>query len=89
MKAICFVLSVVFSLYIQNAMCDEITFVEKTENSLQRAYNATEQGITKAAKATKSGIEKGAKATERTAKKVVNNVSSTADKVGEKKKFGF
>ena len=77
-------LLVIYFVCFQCASCDEPSFVEKTENSLQRAYNATERGVTKAAKATANGIEKGAKATEKTAKKVVNKISSTADKVGEK-----
>ena len=82
-----FAFFVMFSLCIQRVHCDESSFVEKTKNSIQRAYNATEKGVTKAAKATANGVEKGAKATKKTAKKVVNNVSNTAEKVGKKNQF--
>ena len=60
-----FAFFVMFSLCIQRVHCDEVSFVEKTENSIQRAYNATEKGVTKVAKATANGVEKGAKATKK------------------------
>ena len=69
MKVFISFLFVSFLFCFQSASCEEPTFIEKTENSNQRAYNATERGVTKAAKATANGLEKGAKATEKTAKK--------------------